>query len=361
MKNRWMYLLTLPLMLLGLSGLKAQASNLEYWTLEAQLERPARMMVLSQNAPPREGLRFPPGSVYKLFASSPGHMVYEFNQKDQIALFEADLGSGKHQLLLKDRQLHPSAFNDIVPRRNPDGSYFARAIMPMGQALYRVQPGKGARQLPQGGYVFVIWNGQGAESPHYADFITGKKMQLWHQPATGKARQLGSFDTVMELRVVDKGQQVIFFTPGQSRSDCWRLICQPLDGKPAQLVAEIPKPSSHRGLPYLASWPELSWIAYAREITDDAIGLYPVQLMRQQLGRPAQPWFAEDPIVLRDGFSLNGYLTGRLKEAPAGQEPQAGAKWLACWDVRTGQVAASFAFDPDSLPWMMGFCRVRTT
>lgn len=365
MQSRWICLLGLPLILLGL---KAQASPLEYWTLEAKLNQAPRMMVLNQNAPPREGLRFPPGSVFKLFATSPRHLVYEFNQKDQIALFEADLGSGKHQQLLKDRQLHPSAFNDIIPQRNPDGSYFARAIMPMTQALYRVQPGKAPRPLlqrpglhdvqplPQGGYVFVIWNGQGKESPYYADFIPGKKMQLWHQPATGKARQLGSFDTVMELRVVDKGQQVVFFTPGQPRTDRWRLIRQPLDGKPAQLVAEIPKPASHRGVPYLASWPELNWVAYAREITEDAIGLYPVHLMRQQLGQPAQPWFSENPVVLREGFSPNGYLTGLLKEAPAGQSPQVGFKWAACWDVRTGEIAASFGFDSEALGWMTGFC-----
>jgi hypothetical protein len=281
-------------------------------------------------------------------------LVYSNIQDDWLHF---DLKTGKKNVLLKRGALSKVAFPEVYPEPQPDGSYYAKAIFPNSISIFRLVSGKAPQRilprpdlyafepLPQGGYVFVTQERQGQESPDFIDYIVGKKMRLWHQPPTGKARQLGAFDTIHTLRVVDQGRQVVFFTPGKTQGATltWKLLRVPLQGGPAQAMAELVKPASTRTAPLMATWTDLDWVVYADTIRDLMQDHVPLQFMRQRLGQAAQPWFTHRSTTFRhDSWSPDGYLSRPRRQ-------QGKIQVMECWSVRSGEKVAEYEYDWDQI------------
>jgi hypothetical protein len=287
--------------------------------------------------------------VWSGFELSRNHDLVYSNDKDEWLHF--DLNTGKSRVILKRGALG-KGFPYIYPNPQTDGSYYAKAVLPYGIALFHLPPGKAPQRilaradlysfepLPQGGYVFVTWDSQGPESPDFIDFVVGKKMRLWYQPKTGKAKQIGAFDSIQNLRVVDQGRQVVFFTPGKTQGTLtWRLLRVPLSGNNQPLlVSEIVKPQSTRGFPLLATWPHLDWIVYASPMGEYDKDHLPQQFMRQRLGQAAQPWLEHQESPFLKGWSADGYISRPRRQ-------QGNIQVMECWSVRSGEKMAEYSYD----------------
>jgi hypothetical protein len=288
------------------------------------------------------------------FEVTRNHALVYSNDKDEWLYFE--LKTGKSRTLLKHGALG-KGYPHVYPNPQPDGSYYARAIFPYGLSAFRLVPGKAPQRvqprpdlyafepLPQGGYVFATWDSRGKESPDFIDYIIGKKMRLWHQPPTGKARQIGAFDTIQGLRVVDQGRQVVFFTPGKTQGATltWKLLRVPLQGGPTLAMAEIVKPQSTRGTPPIATWPDLDWVVYANPMGEHDRDHLPLQFMRQRLGQAAQPWITHrESIFNRDSWSPEGYISRPRRQ-------QGKIQVMECWSVRSGEKVSEYEYDWDQI------------
>ena len=360
------YLLALPIPMLALClSLSAQATQL-LLVQEAGLDHPTRLWAFSPNAEePQLRFNLPTGLKMRVSLASPYEWFYDEGSGDDFRKwFALDAQSGKQRVMTNTASLK-QRFMRIYPERRADGSYFARAILPFHQIIYKLPAGKAPqvllnrpdlydfRSLPQGGYVFVTWPVQGRESPDFIDFIPGKKMQLWYQPKSGKLKRLGAFDTVLDLRVVDNGQQVVFFTPGQTRPDqtSWRLIRLPLSGAAPQRVAEIPKLARQRGAPHLATWEHLKWVVYASPMLDNDNSTLRHTFVRHELGKLPQAWFEEQEDVFLKGWSPQGYL---IREQRSEGQSDSRETRLQCWQVSSGLQRIEYRWREPY--WMQGIC-----
>lgn len=315
------FFLWIILLMLGAGSFSAKAAEL----LVYSVGEPERFVSPTVSASGQDWQTYftPPHSVSNILLSHRGQILYEMHgPDDNWDWYALDPRSRKAQRIAQSRWF--KGFLKILPFQRSDGSYYAKVIMPYSTQIFTVgskgpklflnKPGlRDFVPLPDGSYAYVLWTGQGKESPDFADFIPGQTMQLWHVPLKGKARLLGRFDTVLELQ--HSGQQLLFFSPGKTKGALtWKLMAQPLQG-PVKQVAEIPK-SNSRGAPTLISWAKSDWVVYPAAMTKEhenpGLNENPV-LIRHHLrsgSKAVLPHRSE--FIMAKGQGAPGYLTGLL-------------------------------------------------
>lgn len=320
------------LLLSILSLLPARAAEL----LVYSIQRPEHFLVSQGQG--WQAVFAPPRSAYHIQFSNRGKLMYQMaDPQGYYDWYALDLTTRKAQLIARERNFQ--GFLEVMPFQRSDGSYYAKVILPYGVTVYRVSPtGQQLflnkpglydfQPLPDGSYAYVLANLRGNESNDFADFIPGRKMQLWHQPLKGKARLLGQFDTILDLQ--SSGMQLLFFSPGKTQgAKSWKLLSCTPDGRVKQ-VAEIPKTSS-RGVPPLISWPNSDWLVYPAAMLAEG---QPLQLLRHHLKSGLKATLAHNSdFLLEKGQGQAGYLTG-IQYGPDGSASHT----LVTFALQTGEV-----------------------
>jgi hypothetical protein len=349
------HFLWIMLLLLGAGSFSAKAAEL----LVYSVGEPERFVSPTVSASDQDWQTYftPPHGVSKIVMSNRGQILYQMHgPDDNWDWYALDRRSRKAQRIAQSRWFN--GFLNVMPFQRSDGSYFAKVILPQGVQVYRVGS-KGPQlflnkpglydflPLPDGSYAYVLWTGQGKESPDFADFIPGQTMQLWHVPLKGKARLLGRFDTVLELQ--HSGQQLLFFTPGKTKGALtWKLRAQPLQG-PGKQVAEIPK-SNSRGAPTLISWAQSDWVVYPAAMTkqheNPVLDENPL-LIRHHLrsgSKAVLPHRSE--FIMSKGQGAPGYLTGLLPALAGESFPS-----LVTYALESGEEVQRIPYSvPESYP-----------
>jgi hypothetical protein len=274
--------------------------------------------------------------------------------------------TGQSQRLFDHRRF-ARGFPEPIAMPLADGRFYVRLQLPHYAQIYRLRAEQSPQlvlnrpdlydfqPLPQGGFVFVTWNGHGRESAEFTDFIPGRKMQLWHQPVSGKLRKLGAFDTVIALAVLARGQQVVFATPGLSG---WRLMRLDLNTQQFWQMAHIPKQTDFGGPPTLVTWPELDWVVYESPLRSPATHRGPHQLVRQRIGSVPETWLETDDTNLSKSWSPQGYFSRMHTFRETDQQGETHqVDLLECWDVRSGLVVARFPYDVNQFYPQRLICR----